>query len=180
METPSKELVTPIRVVLFRSESEDFLQLPKVWSEPDRCGPHSTFFLDDPELRAIHDLGPAVRSKAITEGVIATIKALEVATVLNNASREGEIRANALSKERDALDVVKLGLDRAAAQLKVVNPDVDLCVEGIHHLSDVEGGVINPPQDFEEDIRHVGDAQANGALQLISSLTTSTCNWLLS
>lgn len=66
METPSKEPTTPIRVVPLRSESRDFLQLPKVWSEPDRCVPQSTLFMDDPKLRAIHDLGPAGRSKAIT------------------------------------------------------------------------------------------------------------------
>jgi len=103
VETPSKEPATPIRATPLRSESGNFLQLPKVWSEPDRCGPHSTLFLDDPELRVIHDNGPAGRSKAITEGVIATMKALEVATVLNNASLEGEIRVNTLSKDRDVL-----------------------------------------------------------------------------
>ena len=59
--------------------------------------------MDDHELRVIHDLGPAGRSKTIIEGVIATMKALEVATVLNKASLEGKIRVNALSKERDAL-----------------------------------------------------------------------------
>jgi len=103
VETPSKDPATPIKDTPLHSESGDFIHLPKVWSEPDRCGPHATIFLDDPELRVIHDLGPAGRSKAITEGVIATMKALEVATVLNNASLEGEIRVNALSKERDAL-----------------------------------------------------------------------------
>ena len=73
VETPSKEPVTPIKATPLRSESGDFLQLPKVWSEPDRCGPNATLFLDDPELRVIHELGPAGRSKAIAEGVIATI-----------------------------------------------------------------------------------------------------------
>lgn len=67
VETPSKEPTTPIRVVPLRSESGDFLQLPRVWSEPDRCGPHSTLFLDDPELWVIHDLGPAGPSKEIIE-----------------------------------------------------------------------------------------------------------------
>jgi len=40
--------------------------------------------------------------------------------------------------EGSLMDAVNLGFDRAVAQLKVVNPDVDLCVEGIHHLSNVE------------------------------------------
>ena len=232
VETPSKESVTPIKDTSLLSESGDFLQLPKVWSEPDRCGPNATLFLDDPELRVIHDLGPTGRSKAITEGFIATLKALEVATTLNNASLENEIRVNALGQKRDALtakvaaleedarskrsvaeerdcqfvameeqlaevraclgkatdssrklaeekasleealkkadllgeeetedtvglrhadlvdrigelegslvEAVHLGFDRAVAQLKVVNPGIDLCVEGIHHLYDVE------------------------------------------
>ena len=33
------------------------------------------------------------------------------------------------------VDHVQLGFDRDVAQLRVVNPDTDLCVEGIHHLS---------------------------------------------
>jgi len=66
--------------------------------------------------------------------------------------------------EGSLVDVVKLGFDRAVAQLKVVNYRVDLCVEGIHHLSDVEDGVIKRPLDFEEDIRHVDEAQADEAL----------------
>jgi hypothetical protein len=59
--------------------------------------------LDDPELKIIHDLGLAGRSKAITNGVIATMKALEVAAALNIASLEGEVRVDALVRERDAL-----------------------------------------------------------------------------
>jgi len=66
--------------------------------------------------------------------------------------------------EGSLVDVVKLGFDRAVAQLKVVNPDVDLFVEGIHHLSDVEDGVIKPPPDLEEDVGHVDEAQTNEAL----------------
>jgi len=209
-------------------------------------------------LRIIQDLGLAGRSKPITDGVIATMKALEVAATLNNASLESEIRANALVQERDALvakvaaledevrskrsvaeerdrqfadvekqlaevrtaldqavdsskrlaeekvaleealkkedlpgedevedtavlrradlvdrvgvlegslvDAVKHGFDRAVAQLKVVNPNVDLSVEGIHHLSDVEDGVIKPPPDLEEDMGHVDEAQVDVAL----------------
>ena len=63
METPSKDSVTPIKVVPVRSESGDFLRLPKVWSELDRCGPHSTLFLDDPKLRVIHDLDLLARAQ---------------------------------------------------------------------------------------------------------------------
>jgi hypothetical protein len=60
--------------------------------------------------------------------------------------------------EGSLLDAVKLGFDRALAQLKVVNPDVDLIIEGTHHLSDVRDGVIEPPPDLEEDEGHIVDA----------------------
>ncbi|RHN73982.1 hypothetical protein MtrunA17_Chr2g0304611 [Medicago truncatula] len=60
--------------------------------------------------------------------------------------------------ERSLVDAVKLGFDRAVAQLKVANSGIDLCVEGTHHLSDVEDRVIKPPPVFEVDIGHVDDA----------------------
>jgi len=258
VETPSKEPVTSIKATTLCSESGDFLQLPKVWSEPDLCGPNATLFLDYPELHLIHDLGPAGQSKAIIEGVIATMKALEVATTLNNASLENEIQVNALGQEKDALtakvaaleedarskrsvaeerdcqfaameeqlakvraslgqaadfcrklaeekasleealkkadlhgeddaedtaglrradlvdkngelegslvEVVHLCFDRAVAQLKVLNPGINLCVEGIHHLYDIEDGVIKPPPDFEEDVGNVDEARPDEAL----------------
>jgi hypothetical protein len=59
--------------------------------------------LDDPELKIIQDLGPAGRRKAIIDGVIATMKALEFAAALNNASLDSEVRVDALVQERDAL-----------------------------------------------------------------------------
>ena len=88
IEASSKGPVTPIRVVALRCEGGDLLQLPRVWPELDRCSSHLTLFLDDLELKVIHDLVPAGQSKAITEGVNAAMKALEVATTLNNASKE--------------------------------------------------------------------------------------------
>lgn len=59
------------------------------------------------------------------------------------------------------MDAVKLGYDRAVAQPKVVNLDIVLNVEGTHPLSVVKDGVISPPPDQEEeDIGHVDEAQA--------------------
>jgi len=66
--------------------------------------------------------------------------------------------------EGSLVEAVQLGFDRAVAQLKVVNPGINLCVEGIHHLSDVEDGVIKPPPGFEEDMGHVDEARPNEAL----------------
>jgi len=60
--------------------------------------------------------------------------------------------------EGSLVEAVQLGFDRAVAELKVVNPGVDLCVKGIHHLSDFEDGAIKPPPDLEEDVRHVDEA----------------------
>jgi hypothetical protein len=61
VRVPSEDPITPIRAIPVRSEKGDFLQLPKVWSEPELCGPQSTLFLDDPELKIIQDLSPADR-----------------------------------------------------------------------------------------------------------------------
>jgi hypothetical protein len=52
---PSEDPITPVKAVPVRSEKGDFLQLPKVWSEPELCGPQSTLFLDDHELKIIRD-----------------------------------------------------------------------------------------------------------------------------
>jgi mevalonate pyrophosphate decarboxylase len=110
VRVPSEDPITPIRAVPVRSERGDFLQLPKVWSEPELCGPQSTLFLDDPELKIIQNLGLASRSKAITDGVMATMKALEVAAALNNASLESEVRVDALVRKRDALTAIVAAL----------------------------------------------------------------------
>ena len=125
VETSSKELATPIRATPLRYESQDFLQLRKVWPEPDRCGPNATLFLNDPELRVIHDLGPASRSMTITKGIIATMKALMVATTLNNASLESEIRVNALAQERDAMTARVVALEEEARRKRSVAEERD-------------------------------------------------------
>jgi len=180
VETTSKEPATLIKATPLHSESGDFLQLPKVWSESGRCGPNATLFLDDPKLRVIHDLGPGGQSKAITEGVIATMKALEVATALNNASLESEIQVNTLGQERDALTAKVAAFEEearskrsvveecdcqfASMEEKLVEDGIDLYVEGIHHLSDVEDVISKPPPDFEEDMGHVDEARPDEAL----------------
>jgi hypothetical protein len=62
--------------------------------------------------------------------------------------------------EGSLVDAVRLGFDRAVAQLKVVNPDIKLNVEGIHPLSEVKDRVITTPPDLEENDGRVDDAQA--------------------
>jgi len=89
------------------------------------CGPHSTPFLDDPELKTTQDLGPVGRCKAITNAVIATMKALEVVTTLNNASLESEIWVNALAQERDALTARVAALEEEAIKKRSVAEERD-------------------------------------------------------
>jgi hypothetical protein len=62
--------------------------------------------------------------------------------------------------EGSLVDSVKLGFERAVAQLKVVNPGIELNVEGIHPLSEVNDGMITPPPAPEEEDVHVDEAQA--------------------
>jgi hypothetical protein len=121
----SEDPITPIKAVPIRSEKGDFLQLPKVWSEPELCGPQSTLFLDDSELRIIQDLGPAGRSKAITDGVIATMKALEVAAALNNASLDSEVRVDALVREMDVLTAKVAALEEDQRSKRSVAEECD-------------------------------------------------------
>jgi len=66
-------------------------QLPRVWSESDSFGPRPSLFLSDPELKAILDLGTAGRSRAVTEGVVIAMKALEIAVYMNNSSIEEDV-----------------------------------------------------------------------------------------
>jgi len=55
-----------------------------------------------------------------------------------------------------------------------VNPGIDLCDERIHHLYDVEDGVIKPPLDFEEDVGHVDEARLMRACNLFSIMFVMT------
>jgi hypothetical protein len=59
--------------------------------------------------------------------------------------------------EGSLVDAVKLGFDWAVAQLKVVNPGIELNVEGIHPLSKAKDGEITPPPDPEEEDRPVDE-----------------------
>jgi len=78
--------------------------------------------------------------------------------------RHADLVENVSVLEGSLVDVVQLGFDYVVAQLRVVNPDTDLCVEGIHQLNIVEDGVIKPPPTFEEDVGHVDEAHADEAL----------------
>lgn len=69
----------------------------------------------------------------------------DVATLIRRADMVERVSV----LEGGLVDAVKLSFDRGVAQRKVVNSSINLCVEGIHHLSDVEDGVIKPPPDFE-------------------------------
>jgi hypothetical protein len=73
---------------------EGLFQLPRVWSESDRFGPQALLYLGDSELKAIRDLGTAGRARAVTEGVVDAMRALEVVVFLNNSSMEETVLSN--------------------------------------------------------------------------------------
>jgi len=187
----------------------------------------------------IRDLGVAGRTRAVTEGVISAMKALEIAIYMNNSSTEEVVRFDALAREKEMLSkriadlqaefvasrkmssekdkmlaflekkadsaaryyqelkearakfatekkalesalrdsrpgedemedttvlarlalvyrieelernlvgAARHGFDNALDQLKVLNPDMEFCVGGIHFLKYVENGKIVSPQ----------------------------------
>ena len=104
-------------------------------------------------------------SQKLTEEKASLEEALKKEDLLGEDEAEDTVvlrRADLVDRigelEGSLVDTVKLGFDRAVVQLKVVNPDVDLIVEGTHPLSEVNDGVISPPP--EEDNGHVDEAQA--------------------
>lgn len=65
--------------------------------------------------------------------------------------------------EKSLVGVASHGFDNAVEQLKVVNFEVELCVEEIHFLKFVENEVLVTPPEEEED-EHVGNPQARTSL----------------
>jgi hypothetical protein len=97
---------------------EGLFQLPKVWSQSDRFGPRASLYLGDSELKAIRDLGTAGRTRAVTEGVVGAMRALEVAVFLPNSSMEEAVRADALAREREVTTKRIADLEAEVAALK--------------------------------------------------------------
>jgi hypothetical protein len=81
--------VAPSRVA--PPADEGLFQLPRVWSQSDRFGPQASLYIGDPEVKAIRDLGTAGQTRAVTEGVVGAMRALEVAVFLNNSSMEDAV-----------------------------------------------------------------------------------------
>jgi len=65
------------------------------------------------------------------EGVIANMNALEVTTVLNNVSLEGEVRVNALSAKRDAFAAKVTELEGEVAGKRSVTEERACQVVGV-------------------------------------------------
>jgi hypothetical protein len=96
-----------------------------VWSQSGRFGPQASFYLGDSELKAIRDLGTAGRSRAVTEGVIGAMRALEVAMFLNNSSMEEAVRSDTLAHERDETAKKMAELEAEVAALREGSSDKD-------------------------------------------------------
>lgn len=88
VDDAGKGVSSPVHAIPLRFEG-DLLPLLGLWVEPDCYGPDTSFCLNDLDLRVIRDLGTIGRSKAMTEGIIAAMKSLAVAVVVNNSSTEG-------------------------------------------------------------------------------------------
>jgi cell division protein FtsB len=97
---------------------EGLFQLPRVWSQSDRFGPQASLYLGDSELKAIRDLGTAGRARAVTEGVVSAMRALEVAVFLNNSYMEEAVRADALAREQEATTKKVADLEAEVVALK--------------------------------------------------------------
>jgi len=78
-------------------------QLPQVWSESESFGSKASLFLKNPELKAIHDLGIAGRTRAVTEGVVSAMKALKIVVYMNNSSTKEVVRSDALVREKEVM-----------------------------------------------------------------------------
>jgi len=77
---------SPLDVIPLCSRETDLRSLPNVWFEPERYGPSTIFCLSDLKLKVVQDLGVAGRSRAMTDGIIAAMKALKIVVMVNNAS----------------------------------------------------------------------------------------------
>jgi len=100
------------------SAGEGLFQLPRVWSESDHFGPQASLYLNDSKMKAIHDLGVAGRSQAVTDRVVSAMRALEVAVYMNNSSMEDVVRSDALTRERGemAKKMVEMEAELVAAK----------------------------------------------------------------
>ncbi|GAU34626.1 hypothetical protein TSUD_394170 [Trifolium subterraneum] len=71
-----------------------------------------------------------------------------------NGGYKGFTRASLVSRifelEAQQLDVAKSSFDNAVSQLMVLNPDIDLVVEGASELKEVQDGVIVSPSPEED------------------------------
>jgi len=96
-----------------------------VWSESGSFGSQDSLYLSDPELKAIRDLGVAGRTRAVTDGVIGAVKALEIVVYMNNSSTKEVVRSDALTREREdmAKRMVELEAELAVAKKSALEKD---------------------------------------------------------
>jgi hypothetical protein len=104
---------------------ECMFQLPKVWSQSGRLGPQASLYLGDSQLKAIRDLGTASQSRAVTEGVVGAMRALEVVVFLNNSSMKGAVCSGALARERDETTKKMAELEAKVTSLRAGASDKD-------------------------------------------------------
>jgi hypothetical protein len=102
-------VVTNNDVVIETSDGA-MLNLPAIWTGPNKFGPDTTLALTAEESQVVDDLGVVGRSRAMIEGIIGLVKAIGVAISLNNQESEYRAHANGLRADKEMLEakVVKL------------------------------------------------------------------------
>jgi hypothetical protein len=107
------------------SADDGLFQLPKVWFESGGFGSQASLYLSDPELKVIRDLGVASRTRAVTDGVIGAINAMEVSVYMNNSFTEETVRSDALTWEKEVMAkrMAELEAELAAAKKSALEKD---------------------------------------------------------
>jgi hypothetical protein len=137
VDTADKGMSLPVDGIPLHSE-EGVCLFPNVWSKPECYGPNTVLYPSDQELRVIQDLGAAGRSRAMIEGIIVAMKALQVAAVLNSTSIEGEVKVDLLRKERDDLQSKVSQMEEDAVKSK---KDLDSRIAALEKQVDAQSSL---------------------------------------
>jgi len=108
-----------------------------VWSESNRFGPQASICLSDSKLKVIRDLGVVGQSRAMTDGVVSAMRALEVAVYMNNSSIEEVVRSDALTRERIEMAKNMAEMEAELVAAKAVNSEKDNMIAFLEKKSDL-------------------------------------------
>ena len=105
--------------------------------QSDRFSPQVSLYLSDSELKAIRDLGVVGRSRAVIDGVVNAMRALEVVVYMNNSSMEDVVCSDALTRERDEMAKKMAEMEAELVAAKVANFEKDNMIAILKKKSDL-------------------------------------------